>query len=149
MKSYIKGLLGADIPEVDLNALKTKTLCAIKEYEERRERQSLYFMPVLGFNLLVILFALNFYSFAQELAYLYPLIVRDGGGYSARTFIRMFLAVVDNGLVIALNLGLIMILNRRFLGIRRAYRFVSGRIAGIFRFLVRAPGFARNMLKRS
>lgn len=149
MKSYIKDLLGADVPEVDLSALKIKTLGAIREYEGRRERQSLYFMPALGLNLLIVLLALNFYSFVQEIAYLYPLLTQDGGNYSLRTFVRIFLAVVDNGLVIILNLSLILILNRRFLGIRRAYRFVRCRASAMAHFFLRAPGAAWNMLKRS
>lgn len=152
-KIPFREFLSKEIPDIDYRLIKIKTLQRIADYDRRRLRQGLYFVPKLGMSLLLILFTINIYSLIQEI--LYNLGMRGHGldrlltlPYLSLPFLFKAIAVFgDNLLAILVTLSLILLLDRRFFGIYKIYRLIKSPALFMWNLVVKLPTFALAILR--
>lgn len=151
--SKIKGFLKKEIPDVDYGLHKEKLMSRICDYETKRERQGFYFMPKIGMSLIVILLMLNIYSLVEEA--LFGLQAHGKAVYeilslpffSPRFIMKVLASLGDNALLLLVNITLIFVLNRRFLGLHRIYRLIKNQAVFLKNMALKLPSLAFSMMR--
>ena len=133
----MKELLKREVPDINYHTIKVDVFTKIKDYERKRERERLYFMPKAGMNILIILLALNFYSFFEELSHF--VVVERAHVALPSPLSRTTLSLVDNALLVGFNFFLITLLNKNFLQTFRIYRSVKCKVVSFASFCYKLP----------
>lgn len=144
-KAKFKEFLKKEIPAVEYGDQKVALMNRLADFERKRERGHLYFIPRVCMALLLALLFVNAYSFIQEVVFYF----QNRGLAMSKFYMLPFLSwqfelkamtvLGDNALTLFVNFALILMFNRRFLGLHRVYRMVRNQLVGMRNMLVKAP----------
>ena len=149
-KTILKRVLRDEIPEIDFSVLQARTLGRIRNHEEKKRQQELYFLPKIGLNLLLVLLAINIFGIIEEGVYTTMNVMPSlAQGFSLGLIKTPILHLLDNALIIGINLTLIVLLHRRFMGAHRVARMFKKYAYFIRDSLMRIPTAAWALVRRS